>query len=184
MKKMILCLLLLMSFLTSCKKAQYKSYKYVEIREGENIYGEIVIKEEKAKSVKAENDSIASIMAFKNYCTYVLVFHKMQKSLKTNVSKPVDFKLFNDKGEEVATSIYTHQESEKQKCIEILDEVQKWVVKGVTKKTSTSKVNEKINPLIRQYDEILIKLDKIDSDFVKQYRMQLANKMIELQMQQ
>jgi peptide methionine sulfoxide reductase MsrA len=123
-------------------------------------------------------------MAFKNYCTYVLVYQELQKSLKMKVSKPVDFKLFNDKGEEVLTAIYTHQENKKQKCIDILDEVQKWVVKGVTKKISPSKVNENINPLIKQYDGILIKLDKIDSDVVKQYRMQLANKMIDLQMQQ
>jgi hypothetical protein len=184
MKKLILGVMLLLVIITSCKKTHYKSYKYIEIREEENIYGEAVIKEEKAKSVLAENDSIASVMAFKNYCTYILVFQEMQKSLKMKVSKPVDFKLFNDKGEEVLTSIYTHQESQVHKCITILDEIQKWVVKGVTKKLSTSKVNEKINPLIKQYDGILIKLDKIDSDFVKQYRMQLANKMIDLQMQQ
>jgi hypothetical protein len=184
MKKLILGLILLTGVLMSCKKPHYKSYKYLEIREEENIFGESEIKEEKAKSVMAENDSIASIMVFKNYCTYVLVYQEMQKSLKMKVSKPVDFKLINDKGEEVLTSIYTHQESEMQKCITILDEIQKWVVKGVTKKISASKVNKMINPLIKQYDGILIKLDKIDSDVVKQYRTQLANKMIDLQMQQ
>lgn len=184
MKKLTLVIMLLLVSLTSCNKPHYKQYKYIEIREEENIFGETENKEEKAKSVTAENDSIASIMAFKNYCTNVLVFQEMQKSLKMNVSKPIDFKLFNDKGEEVLTSIYTHQESQVKKCITILDEIQKWVEKGVTKKLSSSKVNEKINPLIKQYDGILIKLDKIDSDFVKKYRMQLANKMIDLQMQQ
>ena len=72
----------------------------------------------------------------------------------------------------------------KKEAIKLLNEIDVWMKKGVTKELSTSKVNENINPLMKKYDKILSKLNKQDSLSVQEYRMKQINKMIELQMQQ
>lgn len=72
----------------------------------------------------------------------------------------------------------------KQEAIRLLNEADGWVKKGVLKEVSTSKVNENINPLMKQYDKTLSKLNKQDSLSVQEYRMKQINKMIELQMKQ
>lgn len=72
----------------------------------------------------------------------------------------------------------------KQEAVNLLNEVDGWVKKGVLKEVSTSKVNEKINPLMKKIEDILSKLDKKDSLEVQEYRIKQINKIIDLQMQQ
>lgn len=72
----------------------------------------------------------------------------------------------------------------KQEAIKILDEVNLWMKKGITKELSTKKVNEKINPLMDKYQELLNKMNKKDSAYIQKYRIEQVNKMIDLQMQQ
>nr|WP_314895951.1 hypothetical protein [uncultured Flavobacterium sp.] len=72
----------------------------------------------------------------------------------------------------------------KQEAINLLNEADGWVKKGVMKEVSTSKVNENINPLMKKYEAILSKLDKKDSLAVQEYRTKQINKMIDLQIQQ
>jgi hypothetical protein len=56
--------------------------------------------------------------------------------------------------------------------------------KGITKGLSTSKVNDKINPLMKKYELKLSQLNKEDSLSVQTYRVEQVNEMINLQMQQ
>jgi len=72
----------------------------------------------------------------------------------------------------------------KQEAINLLDEADSWVKKGVMKEISTAKVNENINPLMKKYEKILSKLNKKDSLAVQEYRIKQINEMIDLQMQQ
>ena len=72
----------------------------------------------------------------------------------------------------------------KKEAISLLNEIDGWMKKGVTKELSTSKVNDKINPLMKKYELKLSQLNKEDSLSVQDYRVKQINKMIDLQMQQ
>lgn len=73
---------------------------------------------------------------------------------------------------------------DKLKAIKILDEINGWMKKGITKELSPKKVNEKINPLMDNYQDLLKKMNEADSISVQKYRIEQINKMIDLQMQQ
>lgn len=70
----------------------------------------------------------------------------------------------------------------KKEIILLLNEVDEWMKKGVTNELSSSKVNDKINPLMKEFELKLSKLNKKDSLYVQEYRIKQINKMIELQM--
>jgi hypothetical protein len=72
----------------------------------------------------------------------------------------------------------------KQEAIVLLNEIYGWMKKGITKGLSTSKVNDKINPLMKKYELKLSQLNKEDSLSVQTYRVEQVNEMINLQMQQ
>lgn len=72
----------------------------------------------------------------------------------------------------------------KKEAIKLLNEIDGWMKKGITKELSTSKVNDKINPLMKKYELKLSELNKKDSISVQEYRLKQINEMINLQMQQ
>jgi len=66
----------------------------------------------------------------------------------------------------------------------ILNNVQSWVKKGVTKELSSTKVNNEINPLMNKYQNLLRKMNRRDSSEIQSYRIKLINELIDLQIQQ
>jgi hypothetical protein len=72
----------------------------------------------------------------------------------------------------------------KQNAINILKEVDEIVRKGVSKELSNKIVNKKIQPLMKEYDYLLSKLNVTDSTEVQKFRISQINKIIDLQMQQ
>lgn len=72
----------------------------------------------------------------------------------------------------------------KQEAIKILDEVNKWMEKGVKKTLTSKKVNKQINPLMEKYQQLLKKMNKRDSTSIQNYRVEQINKIIDLQIQQ
>ncbi len=72
----------------------------------------------------------------------------------------------------------------KQEAINVLNEMDGWVRKGVKNQLSNIEVNKKIKPLAKKYDILLSQLNKKDSIFVQAYKIKQINKMIDLQMQQ
>jgi hypothetical protein len=93
----------------------------------------------------------------------------------------------NEKTNNVKTEITVKIDSSiirKKEAIAILNQVQGWMEKGVTKKLSVSKVNKKINPLMDKYQNFLKKMNKQDSTEVQNYRIKLVNELIDLQLQQ
>ncbi|MGO4820948.1 MULTISPECIES: hypothetical protein [unclassified Flavobacterium] len=72
----------------------------------------------------------------------------------------------------------------KKEAIKLLNEIDGWMKKGVKKELSTSKVNDKINPLMKKFELKLSELNKEDSVSVQDYRIKQINEMINLQMQQ
>lgn len=89
----------------------------------------------------------------------------------------------NQSNEIVKTeTVIDSSEIKKKEIILLLNEVDGWMKKGVTNELSSSKVNEKINPLMKEFEIKLSKLNKKDSVYVQEYRIKQINKMIELQM--
>lgn len=66
----------------------------------------------------------------------------------------------------------------------LLDNVNTWMEKGITKSVSKEKVNKEINPLMEKYQDILKKMNKEDSTEIQNYRLRKINEIIDLQMQQ
>ncbi|WP_123862138.1 hypothetical protein [Chryseobacterium artocarpi] len=93
----------------------------------------------------------------------------------------------NDKANGAKTEIPVKVDSSKMRkkeAVVVLDEVQHWMKKGVTKKLSTNKVNKEINPLMEKYQKLLEKMNKQDSTEIQNYRVKLINELIDLQIQQ
>jgi len=99
MKLKINFLFAILLVLASCKK----SYKYVEIVEEKGIMGgSSQTKEKDPKTISAENDSIAYLEAYEDFCISLKVNKDMEESIGNTYSTPIRFKLFNDKKEDVA----------------------------------------------------------------------------------
>lgn len=99
MKLKITYLIAIILIISSCKK----SYKYVEIVEKKDVLGgNSQIKEEDPKTISAENDSIAYLEAYEDFCISVKVNKDMQESMGNTFSTPIRFKLLNDKNEDIA----------------------------------------------------------------------------------
>ena len=100
MKKLILLSLIVILF-TSCQK----NYKYVEVIERENGFGGFDILEEKEEILKFKNDSIAYIEAFRKFCISLKVEKEMKENYNFPYSKLIEFKLYNNKGEDITNEI-------------------------------------------------------------------------------
>lgn len=72
----------------------------------------------------------------------------------------------------------------KNEAVIILDEVQGFMKKGITKKLSKNKVNKEINLRMEKYQKLLTKMNKQDSTEIQNYRIKLINELIDLQLQQ
>lgn len=92
--------------LFSCGKAPQKEspriYVYIEIDKQQNPFGGSKKVEAEADTITAMNDSLAYIEAFKKYCISLKVYETMlKKGVGTYIDIPLDFKLYNDKGDPV-----------------------------------------------------------------------------------
>ena len=93
--------LVLILFICGCKK----SYTYVEIIDERSIFGNIEEKEEEPEKIKAKNDSLAYIEAYKKF-NISLKNAKDAKAASGNIYKyPKDFKILNSDGKSVKYSI-------------------------------------------------------------------------------
>ncbi|MEP6947709.1 MAG: hypothetical protein ABI863_00480 [Ginsengibacter sp.] len=114
MPRYIISLILFSSLLTSCDK----NYKYVEVVQEESILGETETKEKESKPIKAADDSTAYLEAYQDFCISLKVNKDMKASLGKTYSTPKSFKLYNDKGLEIATSVVFGDKDKREKEIE------------------------------------------------------------------
>jgi hypothetical protein len=99
MKQNITYLFAILLILSSCKK----SYKYVEVVEEKGLLGGASqIKEKSPKIISAENDSIAYLEAYEDFCISLKVNKDMQESMENTYSTPIRFKLLNYNNEDIA----------------------------------------------------------------------------------
>jgi hypothetical protein len=102
--RLIVCSAFLTLFLvfTGCNE---HTYKYVEIVEKEGLLGTKEIEEKAAEIIPASSDSAAYLAAYRKFCISMKVNGDMVKSLGTVSEKPLEFKLFNEKGKDIAQSL-------------------------------------------------------------------------------
>ncbi|MCL8009431.1 hypothetical protein M8845_18545 [Gelidibacter japonicus] len=102
MKKLLL-LVLLTIIISSCE--QSKKYEYVELGLKESIFGGIDQDEKDAVIITAKTDSIAYLEAYQKFCISEKVAQDMQEALGSSSTKPTDFKLIDEQGNNVAQFI-------------------------------------------------------------------------------
>lgn len=119
MTRQLLGLLLIATLLIACDNK--KSYKYIEITAEQGSLGGVEKKEKEPKSIKANSDSAAYLDAFQSFCISLKVNKDMKQAMGTVYSTPVNFKLLNDKGENIANTVYFIDKSKREK--EIMDQI-------------------------------------------------------------
>src|SRR5690606_19045119 len=101
-----LLLIFLMSMaLISCKK----TYKYVEKVEKQGILGGTE-SDEKEAEFKAENDTAAYLEAYKKFTISQKVEMDMKKSFGTSASTPLEFSVYDEKGNNISFISFPNKE--------------------------------------------------------------------------
>jgi hypothetical protein len=141
MKRKIAYLIIALATLYSCKK----NYNYVEIVEEKGLLGGASkIKEKEPKLILAENDSIAYLKAFKAFCISMKVNKDMAETMGNTYSKPIRFKLMNDKNEDIALLISMidkakREEEIKSKIFSLPNDIKESVDKGKQESSENTK---------------------------------------------
>lgn len=108
--------LLLLLLLASCAN---KKYKYIEVVKAERPEREPNIEEEDARTISAASDSAAYLKAFEHFC----VSRKVSEDEKNGnnygyVTTPLKFKLYNEKGIDIAGTVHFADKDKLEKEIE------------------------------------------------------------------
>jgi hypothetical protein len=141
-RQIIWTALILILFFTSCDNK--KSYKYVEVVEEEGILGGTSTKEKDSKTIKASTDSAAYLEAYQYFCIALKVNRDMKQSLGTVHSTPASFKLYDNNGLDVTSTIFFVDKHKREKEIEerifsMTNTIQESVDKNKKEKVSSFK---------------------------------------------
>ena len=117
MKNKLLIIVLFFT-LISCNK---KEYKYIEIADEEGLMGGTERKEQEPKVIEAETDSIAYLEAFQKFCIAQKVSNDMKTSMGASANTPIEFKLLNEKDEDITNLVFFKDKDLKEK--EIKDQI-------------------------------------------------------------
>jgi hypothetical protein len=138
MIKNTLLVLLFAVVLTSCDK----KYTYVEIVLDKGIFGGVDKKEKEPKIIKAKNDTLAYLDAYQKFCISVKVNKDMKETYGETYSIPLEFKLLNDKGDNIVNSIFFATRAEQEKMIEERIFSMNTNIKESSEKIRTEKIEE------------------------------------------
>lgn len=161
MKKITLFLFL--SFMISCN-LNNKNYKYIAIVEEEGLMGGTERKEQEAKIIEAENDSLAYLEAYKDFCIALKVSGDMKSSYGSSLNTPIEFRLLNEKDEDITNLVAFKDKELKEK--EIKDQI--FSMENAVQKSVDNYKNEK--------DANFKKTAKIDSLKIKELAKYFSKK--------
>lgn len=148
MKKSVLLLLLI---LVSCN--ENKTYKVVDIVDEEALNGEI-IRKEIVNIEECKNDSIASIMAYNNFCLGQKLDKDYEEKNIKDYTKIIDFKLLNEQNKTITTDKYLTNDIKNKIFKEIFKS------KNIFEQTKIVASKEEIESQFSSYDGHHIKLEK------------------------
>lgn len=98
-----LVLVLLIIIITSC--GQSKKYKYIEIEQKESLFGTTDLNKKNVVIIRVKNDSIAYLAAYQKFCISEKVSQNMKEAFGVASAIPIDFKLIDEQGNDVALLI-------------------------------------------------------------------------------
>lgn len=155
MKKITFLFLVFFITLTSCLD---KQYKYIEVQNEVGVFGTTSRVEKDAVIIKAESDSAAYLDAYERFCISKKVSKDMEESIGRTFTTPIEFKLFNDKGEDITYSVvFVTKGSDEKKIEESVN-------------SSTNSFKESLEESKKQEAAELKKNIKIDSAKIKELK--------------
>lgn len=178
MTRQILIILFSLSILTSCENK--KNYKYVEVVNEEGLFGGTDRKEKEPEIIKASNDTTAYLEAFQKFCISVKVNKDMQTSLGKTYSTPKDFKLYDEKDNEISTITFPNKEIREkeiqEKIFSLSNSIQESVDKNKKEAEATFLKNANIDSVkVKQLEKSFrIKSDEFSNENKKWYKPKSA----------
>lgn len=129
-----------------------KNYKYIAIVEEEGLMGGVQRKEQEAQVIKAENDSVAYLEAYKDFCIALKVSEDMKASHGSSSNTPIEFILLNDRDEDITNSVSFKDKELKEKEIKdqifsMINDLQKSADIYTKEKNANLRKSLKIDPL-------------------------------------
>lgn len=180
MKKYKLLIVILISTLISCID---KQYKYVEIVNEVGVFGSTSRKENEAENISAPNDSAAYLEAYLKFCISKKVHKDMGEALNQTFTTPLEFKLLNDKGEDITYSVSFPTKQNEEKRIEdqifsqknsIKESLEKNKMKEAEELKKSNKVDSlKVKELKKHF---FVKSDEFSNNNLKWHKVKTAPK--------
>lgn len=155
MKKITLLLFVFIVTLTSCIE---KQYKYIEVQNEVGVLGTTSRTEKDAVIINAASDSAAYLEAYQKFCISKKVSKDMEESIGRTFTTPIEFKLLNDKGEDITYSVTFATKDKEEKKID-----------GIVN-SSTNSIKESLEESKKQEAAELKKTIKIDSAKIKELK--------------
>lgn len=179
--KNTLLLTLITCLIISCQKS--KEYRYVESGLKENLFGRTVLHVADTIVIKAETDSIAYMEAYKKYCISEKINKDMKESLGTSSTTPTNFKLINENGEDIASTLsFLKMDSLKGDIRSVIFEMKNSIQGSIDRNNQKELVeikelkkidSAKVNELVPFFD---IKKDEFDKNGLTWYKPKSAPK--------
>lgn len=158
MKKILLIVAIAASLLSGCQK----KYQYVEEVIEHSILGGIKESTKDPENIKATNDTLAYINAYRKYCISQSVYQKMvNEGYGEYLDIPIGFELYNSAGEDIS-NIYFTTKNKREKEIESLFANNDATIRSTETNTPTPKIDSvKIKELLPYFR---VKKDEFDPD--------------------
>lgn len=160
--KKIVSLFLLVFLMISCN-LKNKNYKYIEVAEEEGLMGGTERKEQEPKIIEAESDSIAYLEAYTKFCIAQKVSNDMKTSMGSSATTPIEFKLFNEKEEDITNLVSFKDKEIKEK--EIKDQI--FSMKNSMQESVENNKKEKENNFKKNAKIDSIKINEFSKYFTK-----------------
>lgn len=142
MKKLLLIVAIAASLFSGCQK----KYQYVEEVIEHSILGGIKESTKEPENIKAANDTLAYINAYRKYCISQSVYQRMaNEGYGENLDIPIGFKLYNSDGEDITNIYFTTRTKQEEKIASLLTNI------------DTSTHSTEMNTMATKIDSVKIK---------------------------
>ncbi len=142
MKKLLLIVAIAASLFSGCQK----KYQYVEEVIEHSVLGGIKESTKEPENIKAANDTIAYINAYRKYCISQSVYQRMaNEGYGEYLDIPIGFKLYNSDGEDITNIYFTTRTKQEEKIASLLTNI------------DTSTHSTEMNTMATKIDSVKIK---------------------------
>ncbi|MBW0164938.1 MAG: hypothetical protein HYI21_00025 [Sediminibacterium sp. Gen4] len=178
MNKQVFIIIFSLFIFTACENK--KNYKYVEIVDEESLLGSIDRKEKDAQIINEQSDSSAYLAAFQKFCISIKVNRDMQTSIGKVYSTPKDFKLYDDKGNEISNMSFANKDVREKEIQERIFSLRNSIQESIdkNKKEKQESFSKSVNidsAKVKQLEKLFrIKKDEFSNENKKWYKPKSA----------